>query len=275
MAEQLVLLDSCVMFPMYLRDILLRCARAGCYLPYWSQEILDGATRNLVITGKMSVEIAMKLEETITAAFPEAMVEVPNGLAEIMTNHPGDRHVLAAAVTAKADIIVTSNLKHFQAKDLFRWEIEAQHPDTFLTHLYDLDPDCILQVIHRWSQDLKKPPLTFIELLDLLNKELPTFTSKVLSHEYSQSVFQTAKKTLYRLGKAVPDGGRCFEGERYRLWQNRGVLTITAKKDNRGEILRLENGTIQGKLSLEDIKAFQIFEQSLETELEQAKTQKS
>ncbi|MEH2123636.1 PIN domain-containing protein [Nostoc sp.] len=268
MAEHLVLLDSCVMFPMYLRDILLRCARAGCYLPCWSQEILDGVTRNLVITGKMSDERAMKLEGTITAAFPEAMVEVPNGLAEIMTNHPGDRHVLAAAVTAKADIIVTANIKHFQAKDLARWEIEAQHPNTFLTHLYDLDPGTILQVIQRWSQDLKKPPLTFIELLDLLNKEVPTFTSKVLLHEYGQSVFQTVKKTLDRLGKAAPDGGRCFEGERYRLWQNRGILTITAKKDNRGEILRLQNGTIQGKLSPEDIKTFQIFEQSLEQELE-------
>ncbi|AUB37245.1 hypothetical protein COO91_03183 [Nostoc flagelliforme CCNUN1] len=37
---------------MYLRDILLRCARAGCYLPYWSQEILDGATRNLELQGR-------------------------------------------------------------------------------------------------------------------------------------------------------------------------------------------------------------------------------
>jgi predicted nucleic acid-binding protein len=46
------------------------------------------------------------------------MVEVPEGLAKVMTNHPGDRHVLAAAVTAKADIIVTSNLKHFKPKDL-------------------------------------------------------------------------------------------------------------------------------------------------------------
>ncbi len=274
MAEQLVLLDSCVMFPMYLRDILLRCARAGCYLPYWSQEILDGATRNLVITGKMSVEKAMKLEGKITAAFPEALVEVPNGLAEIMTNHPGDRHVLAAAVTAKADIIVTSNLRHFQAKDLARWEIEAQNPDTFLTHLYDLDPDSILQIIQRWSLDLKKPPLTFVELVDLLTKEVPIFASKILWHEYSQSVFQTAKKALDKLGKVALEGGLYLEGECYRLWQNRGVLKITAK-DNRGEILRFENGKIQGKLSSADIKAFQIFEQSLEQEIEQAKTQKS
>ncbi|MBC1236839.1 PIN domain-containing protein [Nostoc sp. 2RC] len=274
MAEYLVLLDSCVMFPMYLRDILLRCARAGFYLPYWSQEILNGATRNLVITGKMSDERAMKLEGTIKAAFPEAMVEVPNGLAEIMTNHVGDRHVLAAAVVAKANIIVTSNLKHFQPKDLARWEIEAQHPDTFLTHLYDLDPDSILQVIQRWSQDLRKPPLTFIQLLALLSKEVPIFASKILWDEYSQSVFQTAKKALDKLGKVAIEGGLYFEGERYRLWQNRKVLTITAK-DNRGEILRVENGTIKGKLSSADVEAFQIFEQSLEQELEQAKTQKS
>lgn len=79
---------------------------------------------------------------------------------------------------------------------------------------------------------------------------------------------------MNKLGKVALDGGLYFEGERYRLWQNRGVLTITAK-DNRGEILRVENGKIQGKLSSVDIKAFQIFEQSLEQEIEQAKTQKS
>lgn len=117
-------------------------------------------------------------------------------------------------------------------------------------------------------------PLTIIDLLDLLSKEVPIFASKVLWHEYSQSVCQTAKKALNKLGKVAPEGGLCFEGDRYRLWQNRGVLTITAK-DNQGEILRLQNGTIQGKLSSADIKAFQIFEQTLEQELEQAKTQKS
>lgn len=40
---------------------------------------------------------------------------------KLMTNHPGDRHVLAAAVTIKADVIVTSNLMHFQEKDLVFW----------------------------------------------------------------------------------------------------------------------------------------------------------
>lgn len=48
-----VLLDSCVLFPMYLRDTLLRAAETELYLPLWSQEILNGVTRNFVSTGKM------------------------------------------------------------------------------------------------------------------------------------------------------------------------------------------------------------------------------
>jgi predicted nucleic acid-binding protein len=34
---------------------------------------------------------------------------------------PDDRHVLAAAIRARAQVIVTSNLKHFPARDLSQW----------------------------------------------------------------------------------------------------------------------------------------------------------
>ena len=87
MPEISVLLDSCVMFPMYLRDLLLTTVEAGLYLPCWSQEILDGVTRNLVGRGKMTNELALNLAATIKEAFPEAMVEVPVGLAEVMTHN--------------------------------------------------------------------------------------------------------------------------------------------------------------------------------------------
>jgi hypothetical protein len=51
-----VLLDACVLFPMYLRDTLLSTAEAGLYVPYWSQKILDEAMGNLVRRGKISAE---------------------------------------------------------------------------------------------------------------------------------------------------------------------------------------------------------------------------
>ncbi len=51
-----ILLDACVLFPMYLRDTLLSAAEAGLYTPYWSQKILNEAMDNLVLKGKISAE---------------------------------------------------------------------------------------------------------------------------------------------------------------------------------------------------------------------------
>jgi len=265
---------------MYLRDTLLCTAEAGLYMPYWSQEILDGATRNLVSTRTMPVEQAVTLEARIKQAFPEAMVEVPVGLAEVMNNHPGDRHVLAAAVTAKVDVIVTSNLKHFKAEDLAPWNIQAQSPDVFLTDLYNLYPEDMVQVIRRQSQALKKPPMSVTELLDLLSKKdganVKQFASNIRFHEYSLGVVQTAKKALMYFGRKGVDYccSRFLEGKRYRLWQQGGILTITAK-DNRGEILRVQDRQIEGNLSAEDVRVFQRFDHQLEQELAQARGKES
>jgi hypothetical protein len=92
-----------------------------------------------------------------------------------MTNHPGDRHVVAAAIIAKADIIVTTNLKHFPTESLALFGIKAQHPDIFLKQMYELFPDSIIQVIEQQSQDLKNSPLNVTELLDKLGKQVPEF----------------------------------------------------------------------------------------------------
>ncbi|MBD2297433.1 PIN domain-containing protein [Nostoc sp. FACHB-87] len=179
-----VILDACVLFPMYLRDTLLSTAESGLYLPYWSQRILDEAMSNLVLRGKISAEGAKNLEEVIKYAFPEAMVdEVPWELEQAMTNDPKDRHVLAAAVIVKADIIVTNNLNDFQNQALTPWHVKAQSPDNFLSELFDEYPREMIQVLQKQSQNYKRSPKTFIQLLELLSKQLPGFTSKILSHE--------------------------------------------------------------------------------------------
>ena len=174
-------LDSCVLFPMYLRDTLLRAASAGLYSPYWSQEILNGAIRNLIGQKRMTAEKADYLETKIKQAFPEAMVIVPDRLIPLMTNHPGDRHVLATAVVAKADLIVTQNIKHFPNSDLEYWQVKAISADRFLCDLYTLEPNRLIQVIQRQANGLKKPPMTVADLLNLLDREVPEFVSKVRS----------------------------------------------------------------------------------------------
>jgi predicted nucleic acid-binding protein len=151
-----VVLDSCVLYPMYLRDLLLRTAEAELYRAHWSQEILNGAIQNLVADRRITSKQAAMLEEQIKIAFPEAMVEVTERLIPCMDNHPGDRHVLATALIAKAHVIVTDNLKHFPQKSLSQFRIQAQSPDLFLTYLYDLYPERICEVIEDMVDSFNK-----------------------------------------------------------------------------------------------------------------------
>lgn len=174
-----VVLDSCVIFPMYLRDTLFRAAENGLYDVYWSQEILEGATRNLVNTGRMTRERAARFEAALKEAFPDAMVEVLDDLIVQMTNDPGDRHVVAAAVVAKAQVIVTSNLRDFPPESLNLWGIVALHPDVFLNRLYEVAPDLMANLIWQQAEDLKNPPLTVEKLLVRLREEVPVFADKI------------------------------------------------------------------------------------------------
>ncbi len=182
MTKLRVVLDACVLFPMYLRDTLLSTADEDLYLPYWSQKIIDEVIGNLVKGGTLSQEKAKNLERTIKIAFPEAMVEVPVALEQAMTNDPKDRHVLAAAVTAGADIIVTNNLKDFRENDLAPWNIIAQSPDEFLSDLLDEYPDSIVDLLQQQSQKYKNPPKTFTELINFLGEKAgtPKFASNIL-----------------------------------------------------------------------------------------------
>lgn len=81
-----VILDSCVLYPMYLRDTLLCAADAGLYRVHWSQEILDGAIRNLVADGQITEQQAAYLERQMNSAFPEAIIAVTERLIPCMDN---------------------------------------------------------------------------------------------------------------------------------------------------------------------------------------------
>ncbi len=87
---------------------------------------------------------------------------------------PDDRHALAAAIVGRADVIVTCNLKDFPADSLAAYNIEAQHPDTFIRHVLDLNVTVALPAVRGQRLSLKSPPKTADEFLDILiRQELP------------------------------------------------------------------------------------------------------
>jgi len=174
-----VLLDANVLYPFTLRDTLLRAASEGFYQIYWSAEILDEAVRNLVASGTVTVEQGARLRVTMERAFPEAEVMGYEPLISGMPNDPKDRHVAAAALKAGAQVIVTSNLRDFQA---LPDGVEAQSPDEFLSNLFDLDPNGIVELLRDQAAALKKPPRTFEELVAALAKMVPAFAAAVVKH---------------------------------------------------------------------------------------------
>ncbi len=84
---------------------------------------------------------------------------------------PDDRHVLAAAIRAGADVIVTCNLADFPKEVLARYGVEAQHPDDFIMHLLDLAPNLVCSAAKKQRESLKKPPLTVEQYLESLERQ--------------------------------------------------------------------------------------------------------
>jgi predicted nucleic acid-binding protein len=171
-----VVLDANVLYPFTLRDTLLRAAALGMFQAYWSQEILDETTRNLVADGRMSEEQAARLTAAMASAFPEALVDGYELLVSAMPNHEKDRHVAAAAVKAGAQVIVTNNLKDF---GILPGGIEAQSPDDFLLDLFDLAPSEVVELLRLQAAALDRPPLALDQLLGGLNTAVPTFVAAV------------------------------------------------------------------------------------------------
>ncbi len=94
-----VLLDANVLYPVYLRDVLLRFAYAGVFQVHWTDQIIHEMA--LSIKKKVPESRHDRVDRTVAQmreAFPEAMVTGHESLIASMTNHPKDRHVLAAAV---------------------------------------------------------------------------------------------------------------------------------------------------------------------------------
>jgi hypothetical protein len=82
-----------------------------------------------------------------------------------------DRHVLAAAIRARADVIVTFNLKDFPAEYLSQFDIEAQHPDDFVFHLTDLNPEAVCEAAKRQRASLKSPPMSVADFLGIMEQQ--------------------------------------------------------------------------------------------------------
>lgn len=144
-----VVYDANVLYPSTLRDVLIRIGLARLVQPKWTDRILDEVFRNLR-ANRPDLDPA-RLDRT-RRLMNDAIRDVTvTGYEQLIDQldlpDADDRHVQAATIHAEAQVIITFNLRDFPADRLSVWGVEAQHPDDFLTTLYQDQPDALVGIV--------------------------------------------------------------------------------------------------------------------------------
>jgi len=170
-------LDACALVPIRLTTTLLWLAEAGLFQPLWSEPILDEVRRNLPKVGVTPEQANRRIGMMREAFGTEALVDGFEDLVDEMNCDPTDRHVLAAAVVAGADTVVTFNLKDFPDEVAATHGILIIHPDSFLLQLLGEHADTVIAALERETAAFRNPPETVPRFLATLTATVPTFAN--------------------------------------------------------------------------------------------------
>ncbi len=180
------LLDANVLHPQILCDLLLRLAEHDVFRPLWSAKILEETVESIVRRRPdLDPHLLRKRMDAMNEAFPDACVSV-SGFQHLMATMPEmgkDAHVLAAALFAGADIIVTDNVKDFPPHVAPRFEIAVKTADEFLVQQWWLDPRLVATVIVEQSEGTRRPHIAPPRLVGAMGRVVPEFARLVADSE--------------------------------------------------------------------------------------------
>lgn len=175
-----VVLDACVLARATLSDLFLRLAETPrLYSPHWSVKILDEACKHYATRPKRPwpAERIASFKAVLQEHFPEAFVHGYEWLEPALDIHPKDKHVLAAAIHAKIQAIVTFNLKDFQSPAIGGTGVEVVHPSEYLTALYSMDSGVFVSKLTAMASKKKIEPPAL--LTRLAKSGVPIFAAYV------------------------------------------------------------------------------------------------
>lgn len=164
--------DANVFFGARLRSLVIELAATNVFRARWSEDVhREWMKAVLDKRPDVSPERLEKTRRQMDAAVPDSVVEGYEPLIPAMgLADSGDDHILAAAITARANVIVTFNLVDFPAEKLKPYGLHAKHPDDFLLDVESLEIGILPRAAARDRNHYKTPPLTFETYLDDINK---------------------------------------------------------------------------------------------------------
>ena len=135
----------------------------------WTGAIHDEWTRNLLVERPGLAEAVQRTRTLMDRSVPDCLVEGYEPIIDgLSLPDPDDRHVLAAAICAGAQTIVTFNIRDFPSDALDPYGLEAIDPDTFVLQQADLHEGAIVATARDHRASLANPPTdvdTYLETL--------------------------------------------------------------------------------------------------------------
>ena len=180
-------LDACVLYPPSLRDFLLWLAAGFVYDLRLTDAIHDEWVRNALENHPhLTAGRLARTRALMNALSPETLVTGYEGRIDgLRLPDPDDRHVLAAAIHARASVVVTFNLRDFPETALAAFGIAACHPDAFVVGLLDRagTGSQVVAMTRRARLNLKNPPKTQAEYLEMLDRNrMPKTAARLAKH---------------------------------------------------------------------------------------------
>lgn len=150
-AVPIVLADANVLYSRVLRDYVLYAAAEQVISVRWSQRILDEFALHLAENvASFDRAQAQRLFAGMYKAHPYALVEPRKQHYQLFRDVPmpdeDDRHVVAAAVAAEADVLCTNNTNDFPDLVMDRVGIQRVTPDILLSQLATAFPEAMRRV---------------------------------------------------------------------------------------------------------------------------------
>ena len=172
MSAPVCVYDANVLYPAQLRDLLMRLAIADLVRAHWTEAIHDEWTRNVLADyPSVTREDLKRTRALMEQALPTAEIRgYEHHVRSLSLPDSDDRHVLAAAVEAGADVIVTFNTKDFPPEPLDPHGVSALHPDDLVVSLLDRHAVDVLAVMRRHRASLRRPPKSPAEYVELLRR---------------------------------------------------------------------------------------------------------
>jgi PIN domain len=150
-------------------------AEDGLFRARWTDQIHDEWTGHLKAERPEGSDRIDRIRHLLDSSVADCLVMgYESQIDSLKLPDADDRHVLAAAICAHADFIITFNLDDFPASGLSQSGIEAKHPDLIVAQILASDAPRVCGVIGQIRARLRNPQRSPEEYLsDLERGSLP------------------------------------------------------------------------------------------------------